>query len=236
VAHGQSKDTFLRSLVCSFDYEEAAYAAGANLICGIDEVGRGTLFGCVSAGACILPRDCKLAELRDSKLISPKKRIRLAAEIKLCAVAWSVAHVSAEVIDRTDIACAAEMTMYEAIYGLDVMPDYLLIDAKSIDIPISQTSILHGDALSCSIAAASIVAKVTRDELMVQLDAEYPGYGIAQHKGYGTAAHLAALERLGPTSLHRFSFAPIRDLQRRHQVDAPPVCDRAESQESYATR
>jgi ribonuclease HII len=128
------------------------------------------------------------------------------------------------------------MTMYEAIYGLDVMPDYLLIDAKSIDIPISQTSILHGDALSCSIAAASIVAKVTRDELMVQLDAEYPGYGIAQHKGYGTAAHLAALERLGPTSLHRFSFAPIRDLQRRHQVDSPPVCDRAESQESYATR
>ena len=130
----------------------------------------------VTGGACILPRDCKIAGLRDSKFISPKKRIRLAAEIKLCAITWSVAHVSSEKIDRSNILIAAEMAMYEAIHGLDVMPDHLLIDAKSIDIPISQTSILHGDALSCSIAAASIVAKVARDELMVELDAKYPEY------------------------------------------------------------
>jgi len=154
----------------------------------------------------------------------------------LCAVAWSVAHVSAEEIDRSNIALAAEIAMYEAIHGLDVMPDHLLIDAKSIDIPISQTSILHGDALSCSIAAASIVAKVARDELMVELDAKYPGYGIAQHKGYGTAAHLAALERLGPTPVHRFSFAPIRNLKRRSQSDVVPALDTSESQVDYATR
>jgi ribonuclease HII len=235
VTHGQSKDTFLRSLVCNFDYEEAAYAAGATRIGGVDEVGAGSWAHVVTGGIVILPRDCKLTELRDSKLISPKKRIRIAAEIKLCAIAWSVAHVSSAEIDRSNVLCAAEMAMYEAIHGLDVMPDHLLIDAKSIDIPISQTSILHGDAFSCSIAAASIVAKVARDELMVEIDAKYPEYGFAAHKGYGTAQHLAALQKYGPTPLHRFSFAPVRDLKRSH-ADVPPTCATEESQEHYATR
>ena len=235
MAHGQSKDSFLRSLVCNFDYEEAAYAAGATRICGLDEVGAGSWCHVVTGGAIILPRDCELKQLRDSKLISPKKRLKLAAEIKLCAVAWSIAHVSNEEIDRSNILRAAEMAMYEAIHGLDVMPDHLLIDAKSIDIPISQTSILHGDALSCSIAAASIVAKVARDELMVEIDAKYPEYGFAAHKGYGTAQHLAALQKYGPTPLHRFSFAPVRDLKRSH-ADVPPTCATEESQEHYATR
>jgi ribonuclease HII len=184
----------------------------------------------------ILPRDCEIVGLRDSKLVSPKKRIKLAAEIKLCAVAWSVAHVSAEEIDRTNIYKAAQLAMEEAFHGLDVVPDHLLIDAKSIDIEIAQTSILHGDALSCSIAAASILAKVTRDALMVELDAQYPEYGFAAHKGYGTAQHLAALQKYGPIpGVHRFSFAPIYNLKRSH-ADIPPACATEESQEEYATR
>jgi ribonuclease HII len=201
----------------------------------LDECGAGTWVSVVSGGACILPRYCKIVGLRDSKLISPKKRIKLAAEIKLCAIAWSVAHVSAEEIDRSNIYAAAQLAMYEAIHGLDIMPDHLLIDAKSIDIEIAQTSILHGDALSCSIAAASILAKVTRDALMVELDAQYPEYGFAAHKGYGTAQHLAALQKYGPTPVHRFSFAPIRNLKRSY-ADVTPACATEESQEEYATR
>lgn len=233
MAH-RSKDSFLRSLVCSFDYEEAAYASGATRVAGTDECGAGTWFSVVTGGAVILPRDCKLEGLRDSKLISPKKRIRLAAEIKSCAIAWSVAHISAEVIDRTNIYEAAQSAMYDAIHGLDVMPDFLLIDAKPIDIEIEQVSILHGDAVSCSIAAASIVAKVARDELMVELDAQYPEYGFAAHKGYGTAQHLAALQKYGPTPLHRFSFAPVAKLERSHAGAWPKPAE--ERQEMYANQ
>jgi ribonuclease HII len=216
-----SKDSSLRKLICGFEHEHEAYASGAKVIAGLDEVGRGALLGVVSAAAIILPRDCKLEGLRDSKLISPKKRQRIADEIKAQAIAWSVAHVPAAEIDRTNIAAATEMAMYEAIHGLDVMPDLLLIDAVAVDIPIAQVSIIHGDAVSASIAAASIVAKVTRDALMEELDAKYPGYHISQHKGYGTAAHLKALETLGPTPLHRMSFAPLRDIKyRRLHLDA----------------
>jgi ribonuclease HII len=166
----KTKDTLLRKIVCGFEYENQAYESGATLIAGLDEVGRGTWFGPVTAAAVILPRDCGLEGLRDSKLISPKKRKRIAEEIKARAVAWSVAHVEAAEIDRSNIAAATEMAMYEAVHGLNVMPDYLLIDAIAVDIPILQTSIYHGDAVSGTIAAASIVAKVTRDELMVELD------------------------------------------------------------------
>jgi ribonuclease HII len=209
-----SKGSSLRKLICGFEHENEAYESGAKVIAGLDEVGRGTLFGPVTGAAVILPRDCKLEGLRDSKLISPKKRQRIAGEIKAQAIAWSVAHVPAAEIDRTNIAAATEMALYEAIHGLDVMPDLLLIDAVAVDIPILQISIIHGDAISGSIAAASIVAKVTRDALMEELDAQYPGYGIGQHRGYGTAEHLKALETLGPTPLHRMSFAPLRDLNK----------------------
>jgi ribonuclease HII len=206
-----TKDSNLRKLICGFEHENEAYESGAKVIAGLDEVGRGTLFGPVTAAAVILPRDCKLEGLRDSKLISPKKRQRIAGEIKAQAIAWSVAHVPAAEIDRTNIAAATEMAMYEAIHLLDTtMPDLLLIDAVAVDIPILQISIIHGDAVCGSIAAASIVAKVTRDALMDELDAQYPGYGISQHRGYGTAEHLKALEKLGPTPLHRMTFAPLR--------------------------
>jgi ribonuclease HII len=217
-----SKDSSLRKLICGFEHENEAYESGATIVAGLDEVGRGALFSVVTSAAVILPRDCKLEGLRDSKLISPKRRQRLAAEIKAQALAWSVAHVEAAEIDRTNIAAATEMSMYEAIHGLaPVMPDLLLIDAVAVDIPIEQISIIHGDAVSASIAAASIVAKVTRDALMEELDAKYPGYGIGQHKGYGTAAHLKALETLGPTPLHRMSFAPllkIRFSPQEHRI------------------
>jgi ribonuclease HII len=211
-----TKDSNLRKLICGFEHENEAYESGAKVIAGLDEVGRGTLFGPVTGAAVILPRDCKLEGLRDSKLISPKKRERISGEIKAQAIAWSVAHVPAAEIDRTNIAAATEMALYEAIHGLDVMPDLLLIDAVAVDIPILQISIIHGDAISASIAAASIVAKVTRDALMEELDAQYPGYGIGQHRGYGTAEHFKALETLGPTPLHRMSFAPLlrRDLNK----------------------
>ena len=160
-----SKDSSLRKLICGFEHENEAYESGAKIIAGLDEVGKGALFSVVTAGAVILPRDCKLEGLRDSKLISPKKRQRLAVEIKEQAIAWSIAHVPAAEIDRTNIAAATEMAMYEAIHGLDVMPDLLLIDAVAVDIPILQISIIHGDAVSgsCSYAAFPILNRTGSD-------------------------------------------------------------------------
>ena len=137
-------------------------------------------------------------------------------EIKKCAVSWMVTEISSQVIDSINIARAVEMAMYEAIHGLSVTPDFLLIDAITIDIPIPQMAIEHGDALSVSIAAASILAKTHHSSLMLAFDAEYPGYGLAKHKGYGTREHMAALQLLGPTPLHRRSYAPIKALCRVH--------------------
>lgn len=207
-----TKDSQQRKLVCGLDYENQAYQEGATIIAGLDEVGRGTWFGPVTAAAVILPRDCQFEGLRDSKLISPQKRKRIAEEIKTQAIAWSVAHVEAAEIDRTNIAAATQMAFYEAIHGLDVIPNFLLIDAVLVEIEIPQLAIPHGDAVSRTIAAASIVAKVTRDALMEELDDQYPGYGIREHKGYGTALHQQALHKLGPTPLHRMSFSPLRGL------------------------
>lgn len=207
-----SKAQFLRTLVCDYAHEEAAYGAGATRVAGVDECGRGTWLGHVSAGAVILPRGVVIDGLKDSKQLSPKKRKALSEEIKAKAVAWSVAHIPAEIIDKSNIAEATEMAMYEAIHGLSVIPDFLLIDAVEVDIPIDQIAINYGDAVCASIAAASIVAKVARDELMLELDAQYPGYGIAVHKGYGTKTHMAAIQRLGPCPLHRMSFRPLRNL------------------------
>jgi ribonuclease HII len=152
--------------------------------------------------------------LRDSKLVSAGKRLRLADEIKQCAVSWAVSSVSAEVIEKIRIRRASEMAMYESIHALDVTPDFLLVDGVPIDIPIPQASITHGDALSFSIAAASIVAKVERNALVTEMSAVYPHYGLDRHFGYGTAAHMKALENYGPTQLHRFSFAPVKRYAR----------------------
>ena len=177
------------------------------LICGIDEVGRGPLAGPVVAGAVILPKDCDILYINDSKKLSEKKREMLSAEIKDKAVAWAIGRSEVELIDEINILQATYAAMREAIKNLGVKPDILLNDAVTIpEVDIKQVPIIKGDAKSASIAAASIVAKVTRDALMVEYDSIYPGYGFAKNKGYGTAEHIAALKAMGPTPIHRRSF------------------------------
>ena len=177
------------------------------LICGIDEAGRGPLAGPVAAGAVILPRDCTILYLNDSKKLSEKRREELFLEIKEKALAWNVAVVSPARIDEINILQATYEAMRAAIGGLSQTPDLLLNDAVTIPgMEIPQIPIVKGDAKSVSIAAASILAKVTRDHLMAEYDKLYPGYGFAKHKGYGTAAHIAALRELGPSPIHRRTF------------------------------
>lgn len=176
-------------------------------ICGIDEVGRGPLAGPVVACAVILPKDCDILYLNDSKKVSEKKREFLYDEILNKAVAVGIGIESNELIDEINILQATYSAMRQAINKLSVKPDILLNDAVTIPlVDIKQVPIIKGDAKSASIAAASIVAKVTRDRMMVKLDEKYPGYGFKNHKGYGTAAHIAAIKELGPTEIHRKSF------------------------------
>lgn len=177
------------------------------LICGIDEVGRGPLAGPVVAGAVILPEDCEILYLNDSKQLSAKRREELCDEIKEKAIAVGIGMVSPAKIDEINILQATYMAMREAISNLSVAPQILLNDAVTIpDITIPQVPIIKGDAKSISIAAASIVAKVTRDHLMEEYDKVLPGYGFASNKGYGSAEHIAALKELGPTPIHRRTF------------------------------
>lgn len=192
-------------------YEYIAYQEGFQFIAGIDEVGRGPLAGPVAAAAVILPRDFCLAGVNDSKALSEKKRESLVGQIKQQALAWSVAVLSPEYIDRENILNASREAMRMAIKSLRPVPDYLLIDAMRIpDIEIKQLSIIKGDALSISIASASIIAKVERDEIMKGYDSLYPDYGFARHKGYATREHLLALQQYGPCPIHRRSFEPIK--------------------------
>ena len=178
-----------------------------SLICGIDEAGRGPLAGPVTAGAVILPKDCQILYLNDSKKLSEKRREELFTEIKEKAVAWCVKTASPARIDEINILQATYEAMREAIAGLGVVPQLLLNDAVNIpQVEISQVPIIKGDAKSVSIAAASILAKVTRDHMMAEYDAIYPGYGFGKHKGYGTAAHIQALKELGPCPIHRRTF------------------------------
>lgn len=177
------------------------------LICGIDEAGRGPLAGPVVAGAAILPKDCTILYLNDSKKLSEKRREELFVEIKEKAIAWSVGMASPARIDEINILQATYEAMREAVTGLSAVPDILLNDAVTIPgISIQQVSIIKGDAKSVSIAAASVLAKVTRDHMMVEYDQLFPEYGFAKHKGYGTPAHIAAIKELGPTPIHRRSF------------------------------
>jgi ribonuclease HII len=188
-------------------FEASLWAQGLTAIAGIDEVGRGCLFGDVVAAAVILPRGLVLEEINDSKQLSEKKRERLYEEITREAVAWSVSRVEASVIDRINIRQASRLAMKQAILGLGTAPEHLLIDAESVDLDTPQTPIVKGDALSQSIGAASILAKVTRDRLCAEVwEAIYPGYGIGGHKGYATKEHREALLRMGPTPMHRQSF------------------------------
>ncbi len=199
----------LRTLVCGDRYERKARAQGATRIAGVDEVGRGALFGPVVAAAVILPAKARLPGLRDSKQLKLADRERLAAEIESLALAISVAEIDAATIDRVNIYQATRLAMTAAVSRLAPPPDHLLIDAMRLDHPCPQTSITYGDSLSISIAAASVIAKIHRDRLICRLDARFPQYGLARHKGYGTPEHRAAILQHGPSPLHRKSFAPV---------------------------
>lgn len=213
------KMRMLRTLVCGNKYEKAARLQGATIIAGVDEVGRGALFGPVVAAAVILPLDTRIRGLRDSKQLLPEDRERLATVVERKAIAFAIEEIDAETIDRVNIYQASRMAMTAAVMKLTVAPDHLLIDAMKLDVTCAQTSIIYGDSLSISIAAASVIAKVYRDRRMCELDQEYPHYGLASHKGYGTPAHLAALREHGPCALHRKSFRPV--AQTNLPWDAP---------------
>ena len=193
-------------------YEKELYAQGIDLIAGVDEVGRGPLAGPVVAAAVILPKACKIPGLNDSKKIPKSKHKEIYEAVFQNAIAIGIGIKDNHVIDQVNIYEATKLAMMEAIGQLDPQPQHLLIDAMKLDLPISQTSIIKGDANSLSIAAASIVAKVTRDQMMEEFDKEYPGYDFAQNAGYGTAKHLAGLDKLGVTPIHRRSFEPIKSM------------------------
>jgi ribonuclease HII len=222
VTAATAKQRMLKLLVCSDAPEQALRYRGFRSIAGVDEVGRGALFGPVVAAAVILPDKMKglaRAGLKDSKQLTRPEREKLDRRIRKIALAVSVAEIDAETIDRINIYQATRLAMLAAVSGLPVSPDHLLIDALRIDHHCAQTRLFYGDALSLSIAAASVIAKVHRDGLMRQLDELHPGYGLAAHKGYATPEHRKSLLALGPCALHRRSFAPVRALL----PDAPQV-------------
>jgi len=189
------------------EYEKDLYAKGYEYICGIDEAGRGPLCGPVVAAAVILKKEDKIEGVNDSKKLSEKKREALSHEIKERAVAWSVGIVDEKTIDEINILEATRLAMKKAVEGLSIKPDYALVDAeKKVPIDVPYTPIIKGDALSESIAAASIIAKVTRDRMIVEIDKEYPEYNFAKNKGYGTKEHTEAIEEHGLCPAHRKSF------------------------------
>ncbi|MER0122938.1 ribonuclease HII [Streptococcus sp. ZJ93] len=193
-------------------YEKKLYEEGIELIAGIDEVGRGPLAGPVVAAAVILPKGCKIRFLNDSKKIPKSKHQTIYEEIMDKAIAVGIGIKDSQVIDQVNIYEATKLAMLEALGKLSQTPQHLLIDAMILDTAIPQTSIIKGDANSLSIAAASIVAKVTRDRLMTEFDVVYPGYDFAQNAGYGTAKHLDGLHENGVTPIHRKSFEPIKSM------------------------
>ena len=197
--------------LCSSRFERAARKLGWTRIAGLDEAGRGALFGPVVAAAVILNPKRRIVGLDDSKKLTAERRVELAERIREHAVAWAVAEVDAQRIDAWNIYQASRQAMTAAVQQLAIQPDYLLIDAMELDVLLEQQSLIKGDARSVSIAAASILAKTHRDARMEEWDAIYPLYGLARHKGYATPDHLEALRRYGPTPLHRYSFAPVRD-------------------------
>ena len=193
-------------------YEKELYTQGIDLIAGVDEVGRGPLAGPVVAAAVILPKACKIPGLNDSKKIPKSKHKEIYEAVLQNAIAIGIGVKDNHVIDQVNIYEATKLAMMEAIGQLEPQPQHLLIDAMRLDLPIPQTSIIKGDANSLSIAAASIVAKVTRDQMMEEFDCEYPGYDFTQNAGYGTANHLAGLHKLGVTPIHRRSFEPVKSM------------------------
>jgi ribonuclease HII len=209
---------------CEATLERELRARGFQSVAGVDEVGRGSLFGPVMAAAVILSPDRPVRGLNDSKLLEPERREVLAERIRERAVAWAVAAVDASTIDYMNIYHASRLAMRMAVGQLNPAPDFLLVDAVPIDLPLPQRGLIKGDARCHAIAAASIVAKVYRDACMRVWDEVFPGYGLASHKGYSTPEHYKALEKLGPTPLHRLSFEPVR-AHCRFPIDYNPQMD-----------
>lgn len=213
------------SRTASLHFEAQCWANGLRHVIGLDEVGRGAWAGPVAAGAVCLPPDHRglrevLAGVRDSKTMTPRQRSRLAETIRSTAMAHGIGQASSAEIDAIGIVPATRLAMQRALEAAGCLPDYLLLDSIYWpDLSIPHLSIIKGDALSLSIASASVLAKVFRDDLMREYDQEYPGYDFGQHKGYGTPQHRAALREQGACTIHRRSFAPIRNLR----ISQPPL-------------
>ena len=209
ISPSAAKLRLLKKLRCTLKFEKQAWATGAQYVAGVDEVGRGSLFGPVVAAAVILDPTYRIRGLRDSKLLLADRREELAMRIREHSIAWSIAAIDSARIDQINIYHASRLAMLHAVQQLAPAANYLLIDALKIDCELPQQPIIHGDALSASIAAASIIAKVERDRMISAWDPVFPVYGLASNKGYCTARHLAALREHGPSPLHRQSFAPV---------------------------
>jgi ribonuclease HII len=202
-------------------YERELWAKGLVHVAGVDEAGMAPLAGPVVAAACILPHDYRPRGIDDSKQLDRAERERLAEDVKRNAVCWAVARAEVDEIDGLNIYRAGLVALSRAVRGLATAPEHVLVDARRLDdLRVPQTPIVHGDALSLTIAAASILAKTARDALMAELDAAHPGYGFARHKGYPTAEHFAALRRLGACPVHRRSFQPVREALGLEPVQA----------------
>jgi ribonuclease HII len=235
ISPSAAKLRLLKRLRCTLKYEKLAWGYGAKLVAGVDEVGRGSLFGPVVAAAVVLDPCYRIRGLRDSKLLPAERREVLAQRIREHAIVWAIAAVDAARIDQINIYHASRLAMHEAVSQLNPAADYLLIDAMCLDCDLPQQAIIHGDALSASIAAASILAKVERDRMISEWDPVFPVYGLRSNKGYSTPKHLAALREHGPSALHRQSFAPVWNAPVPQEVlefmlqdrEAPSVDSRA---------
>ena len=209
ISASAAKLRLLKKLRCTLKFEKLAWASGATLVAGVDEVGRGSLFGPVVAAAVILDPARRIRGLRDSKLLPAERREELALLIRERAICWAITAVDSARIDQINIYHASRLAMLRAVQQLAIQPNHLLVDAMRLDCELPQRAIIHGDALSVSIAAASIIAKVERDRMVVAWDPVFPIYGLASNKGYSTPRHKAALREHGPSPLHRLSFAPV---------------------------
>lgn len=222
-----------KSIIDKFAYEKEYLSLGYKNICGVDEVGRGCLFGPVTVAAVIMPleldsnnlikRDLIVKDVDDSKKISPRKREELYDKIIENAICYSIYSVDSKTIDEINIYNATKLAMIKAIENLEIKPDVLLIDAVKLNIDIKQCSITKGDFKSYSIGCASIVAKVSRDRMMNELPEEYQKYKVAKNKGYGTKEHIKAIDMYGASDMHRYSFEPIKSLGNEKEIDSLPL-------------
>jgi ribonuclease HII len=233
-----AKLRLLKRLRCTLKFEKRAWAAGAQMVAGADEVGRGSLFGPVVAAAVILDPGYRIRGLRDSKLLPAERREELDIRIREHSIAIALAAVDSARIDQINIYQASRLAILHALQQLSPAADYLLADAIRIDCDLPQLPIIHGDALSASIAAASIIAKVERDRMISAWDPVFPMYGLASNKGYSTPHHIAALREHGPSPLHRQSFAPVWNAPVPQEVLGfmldEPACEQAAGEEEIA--